>query len=319
MNFPKLLNSFKKLRVLVIGDIILDEYIFGHAGRISREAPVMVINQKKREYKLGGAANVAQNISALGAKVHLIGVIGKDLNGEILLNLLNQYSNYKTLVDPHRITTTKTRVLGSHNHQVLRIDTEENTPLNDPLTIELIKYIKTIISQIDVIICSDYNRGTITSLLTEEILKYSLPIVANPRPETFHLYKGIDLISFNQEESISALNISYLLDQENAKTAAFKLREKGNTKYALITLGKEGMVAASENTYITAEAPEVEVYDTSGAGDTVIATIALGYKILGFHPTVFRLAAHMGAKTVKHMGVAVPTPKDLEDLHNSGY
>ena len=321
-SFEKLLSKFQSLRALVIGDLMLDEYISGSASRISPEAPVIVIHRQKRDLKPGGAANVAQNIVALGAQVILAGVVGADSDGQTLQEVLKKHHLTTTCIveDNSRVTTCKTRVLAGSGHQVLRIDQENDHPVQENIQKKLIEKISKHLGEIDVIVISDYYKGAVTEFLVQEViaaaLKYSIPIATNPKPRSISYYKGAaSLLSLNRLEATECLNYPKLLTKEEAFSAAESLRNQYEADCLVLTLGGEGMIVASKNREsYHVPAPIVEVYDTAGAGDTVIAAGALGYAASGSGKKVFELAAQVSSCVVRHLGVATPTQKDLDTI-----
>lgn len=304
---------------------MLDEYISGPASRISPEAPVIVIHRRKRDLKPGGAANVAQNMAALGAKVTLAGVVGKDINGQILKEVLENHhlKNNYIIKDQARVTTCKTRILAGDGHQVLRIDQEDTIPLDKTIQKELFKKILSDLDSFDLIVISDYYKGTITEGLVLKVIdfasKKNIPIATNPKPKSIHYYnQAAALLSLNRLEATECLGHHQLLTLEESFQAAKILEQKHQVNCLLLTLGDDGMIVSSENQppyHIVA--PKVEVYDTAGAGDTVIAAASLGYAAVGAQKSVFQLAAKVSSCVVRHLGVAIPTLKDLEKISNS--
>ncbi len=322
--YGKLLKKFESLHALVLGDLMLDEYISGPASRISPEAPVIVIHHQKRDLKPGGAANVAQNMLALGAKVTLAGVVGDDSNGHALKKVLENHhlKNNCIIEDQTRVTTCKTRVLAGDGHQVLRIDQEDTHLLNENIQKQLLEKIVNHSNLFDIIVISDYNKGTITENLVCKIIdfasKESIPIATNPKPKSIHYYSNAAaLLSLNRLEAIECLGDHQRLTLEESFEAARVLQQKHQVDCLLLTLGEEGMIVAiQDQSPYHISAPAVEVYDTAGAGDTVIATASLGYAAVGAQKSVFELAARVSSCVVRHLGVATPTAKDLEKISN---
>lgn len=319
MTFGDLLARFQGVRALVVGDLMLDEYIVGRATRISPEAPVMVVRQTSTRNMPGGAANVARNLVALGARVGMVGVVGDDAAGETLLGSL-QDSGIQTdhvLKDPKRTTTRKTRVLADHAHQVLRIDHETEEPVSHETESRLLNHVEGLLDDLDVLVLSDYLKGTITDSVARSCIQMArakgVPVVANPKPRTLANYSSATVISLNRLEATEALEGVYSLRDEEALDAAEHLREKLGVDCILITLGDAGIAVAGPENF-TIPAPKVEVYDTAGAGDTVVATVALGVTVGRFERSVFALAAQTAASVVKKVGVAAPSREDLRSL-----
>ncbi|MEA2552403.1 MAG: hypothetical protein QOJ65_579 [Fimbriimonadaceae bacterium] len=321
MTSGELLSRFQGLRALVIGDLMLDEYIFGRAARISPEAPVMVIRQTSTDRLPGGAANVARNLQALGAHTRILGVIGCDDAGEFLRqSLRDQGLEAEHLVtDASRPTTRKTRVVADHSHQVLRIDHEEEAAVPSDVESRLVDTALAMADQADVIVLSDYLKGALTGLLAQQVIakakERGVPIVVNPKPRSVPLYAGATLTSLNRSEAAELLGLWNGLPHSEAPQAARKILEEQKVDSVLITLGEGGMVAVGPSE-VRVEAPRVEVYDTAGAGDTVIATVALGLAAIGFDKAVFELAAQTAASVVKHVGVATPSREDLDRMRS---
>jgi len=315
----ELLRRFQGLRAVVIGDLMLDEYIFGKAARISPEAPVIVIRQTNTDRLPGGAANVARNLQALGARTSVLGVIGCDEPGEMLRqSLIDQGLDAEHLVtDAERPTTRKTRVVADHSHQVLRIDHEIDASASDAVAQRMIDAANKLIDQADVIVMSDYLKGALTQDVARETIKRAnaknVPVVVNPKPRSLPNYAGAKLVSLNRSEAAEFLGYWKGLPDDQALDAAREIKTKLDLDSILITLGESGMIAVGTSD-VKVEAPRVEVYDTAGAGDTVIATVALGMAAVGFDRAVFELAAQTAASVVKHVGVATPSKEDLEKM-----
>lgn len=314
-----LLDRIRGLRALVLGDLMLDEYIFGTATRISPEAPVMVVRQNRVSHVPGGAANVARNIVALGGTARLAGIVGQDEPADRLaLALGSEGIDPAGLVtDPTRATTRKTRVLADHAHQVLRIDHEEDGPLSAEIEAALIERIAAGLTDVDVLVLSDYLKGALTPTVARHAIDQAraqgVPVVVNPKPRSLAQYAGASLVSLNRAEATEALGLWRPLQDAGAVEAGAALRAKLGVDAVLVTLGESGMHASGPADF-TIAAPRVEVYDTAGAGDTVVATVALGLAAVGFEREVFELASQTAASVVSHVGVATPTPEDLERL-----
>lgn len=315
MSYQDLLTRFKDLRALVVGDLMLDEYIFGRATRISPEAPVMVIRQQSTNAVPGGAANVAKNIRALGADAKIVGVIGCDAAGERLETAMLQDGSAALVRDPNRATTRKTRVLADHAHQVLRIDHEDDEPIQPETEDRLLAMIEECLPEADVVLVSDYLKGTATERVVRGLIGMAgkTPVVVNPKPRSAALFAGATLVSLNRAEASEALGEWRGIADEDAIDAAERLRKMLGVSSVLITLGEGGMAVAGESQF-RVEAPKVEVYDTAGAGDTVIATVALGLAAGGLQREVFELAAQTAASVVRKVGVATPSADDLRRL-----
>ncbi|MFA6078294.1 MAG: D-glycero-beta-D-manno-heptose-7-phosphate kinase [Candidatus Omnitrophota bacterium] len=321
MDFSKLnkiIGNFKKARVLVVGDLILDEFIWGEVSRISPEAPVPVVWAKNESYMPGGASNVANNLRSLGAEVRLVGVIGNDETGAILKGELEQkgINVSGVIVDPSRPTILKTRVV-AHHQQVVRIDREHVRAMDDSIIGKMLDYMKTIIDDVDAVIIEDYGKGVITPRLLKNLVpvlrKHDKIISVDPKEEHFNYYKGITVITPNNHEAAKAVGFA-IKDDDTLKAAGEKLLDKIKCKIGLITLGENGMAVFQRGKPMT-HIPTVaqEVFDVSGAGDTVIASYTLSLAA-GADPVQ---AAHISncaaGIVVGKVGIAVVTPEELSD------
>lgn len=318
MSFSDLLDRFPSLSAVVAGDLMLDQYIFGRATRISPEAPVMVVRQTATRSVPGGAANVARNVRALGARAHVAGLIGDDDAGRLLAKMLSSDSQASLTVDPARTTTTKTRVLADHAHQVLRIDHEVSDPPSPAVEEELLGQTRRAMQRADVLILSDYLKGALPGSLVRALIEDAkargIPVVANPKPGSLASYQGSTLVSLNRGEAANALGEADL-ETDRAIEAASSLRRESGAESLIITLGEDGVAVAGPQSFLV-PAPKVEVYDTAGAGDTVIAAIALGLAASGFSQEVFSFAVHAGAAVVRKVGVATPSEQDLAQIRS---
>lgn len=259
----EIIRNFSNKKIVVIGDLILDHYVKGDVSRLNPEAPVPVVNVKEEWYDIGGAGNVASNIVSLGGNVSLFASVGKDREAEILRKIL-QDKKIDYFLDENQITTCKVRVIG-RNQQIVRFDKEETSEkfFNNETKQALLKKAE----ESDIIIISDYAKGVITSDLISLLEPYKRKIIVNPKPKNTLLYKNVFLIIVNEKESLEMSGCF------NLDSAAEKLKFMLNSPI-LITLGSKGMVLFSnKNVYIPTQAKEV--YDVTGAGDTVISTASL--------------------------------------------
>lgn len=319
MSFRELLDSFQGLRAVVIGDIMLDEYIVGSIDRISPEAPVMVVKKESTRWVPGGAANVAKNIAALGAQARVLGVAGDDEGGRLLKEAIDSQTGLDASVftDAGRVTTRKTRILANHSHQVLRVDEETNQPVSrevlDWVTISLD------IDSVDVVFLSDYLKGMLTPALNQAVIEVAKKagklVVVNAKPSSAKTFVGADLLTLNRGEATAVLG-HRPVNLADGVTAARHLRNELGVQGVLVTMGDLGMSAAWPDGEAQVSAPEVEAYDVAGAGDTVLATVGLGLAKSGFSSSVFELAAQTSAKVVQHVGVAIPSESDLESIRS---
>lgn len=316
MSRAGLLDAMSGTRILVIGDVMLDDYIFGRATRVSPEAPVLVLRQERTTAVPGGAANVARNVVAYGASAHLIGVVGEDEAAQLLRDGLDTEGLTHALVgDSNRVTTRKTRVIADGRQQMVRIDLEDDRPLGASAQAALVAQVQQEIEACDAVLLSDYTKGCLSAPAVEAIMLAAKltwkPVIVNAKPSSVASYRGATLISLNRTEASAAMGQD--VTSANAARAASALRERHRADVLVITLGEAGMEVAGPESFRVA-APRVEVADPAGAGDTVIATLALGFAAIGFNQAVFELAADAAAQVVQHVGVVAPSKDDLERL-----
>jgi D-beta-D-heptose 7-phosphate kinase/D-beta-D-heptose 1-phosphate adenosyltransferase len=316
-------NNFKNARVLVVGDLILDEFLWGDVSRISPEAPVPVVWVRKESFMPGGASNVANNLSSLGAKVFLVGVVGDDERAAILKGGL-EHKGIDTagiIADNSRPTILKTRVVAQHQ-QVVRIDKEKAEPLSADVVAKLVRYIENMIKDVDAVIIEDYGKGVITSSLLSRIVpvakRHNKIISVDPKEEHFKYYRGISVITPNNHEASRAVGFQ-IKDEATLIKAGEALLKRLNCKIALITLGENGM-AVFQKSGPMKHIPTVaqEVFDVSGAGDTVIASYTLSLAS-GADPIMAAHIANCAAGiVVGKVGIAVVTPDELLDRIKTG-
>lgn len=317
MKYGHLLSQFKDVRTVVLGDLMVDEYIFGKATRISPEAPVMVVKHSRTTRLPGGAANVARNIAALGSRVRLVGVVGDDRGAELLAEALEAtgLTDFYPIAESYRTTGRKVRVLADARQQALRIDFEDDMPIKSDTEARLLATLEKELGRADLLLISDYDKGTLTRDVCEKAIalaqERNVFVAANPKPSTVGYYAAANLVSLNRVEAKQALQLSGNPTAGDFVRAATELE---GDRAIMITLGEEGMLAVKNGEAFVAMAPKVEVYDTAGAGDTAIATAALGMAVAGFSQDVFDLAALASASVVRHVGVATPTQADLDQL-----
>ncbi|MEA3500604.1 MAG: D-glycero-beta-D-manno-heptose-7-phosphate kinase [Candidatus Marinimicrobia bacterium] len=312
-------NDLKKFHVLVIGDLMLDVYQSGNVNRISPEAPVPIVNITNSFERLGGAANVCQNIISLGAKCSVIGMVGNDRAGETMNRLFNEnkINADQIIVSDSRPTTTKTRIIAD-DQQIVRIDKEEKLQITNSEEDEILLNLKKVINEIDVIILQDYNKGLLTENLIQKIVKISNKnsklIFVDPKFDNFFAYKDVFLFKPNKKEAEKKLGVS-LNSIENVENSAKMIRDKLHCKNILITLGEEGMLLLSDNDqYLTIQTRARKVHDVSGAGDTVISTLALFYTA-GYSLAQSTVIANIAAgKVCEYIGVV---PIKFNDLKNT--
>jgi len=312
----KIIPGFSDVKILVIGDLILDEFVWGEVSRISPEAPVPVVWVKSESFMPGGAANVANNIASLGAKVYIAGVAGNDERAGILKEGLTEkgINTDGVITDDSRPTTLKTRVV-AHHQQVVRIDREKIEGISAGVLDKIINYVKSIIEEMDAIIIEDYGKGVISAKLLKEVLsiakKKKKIITVDPKEEHFSYYKGVTAITPNHHEAAQAAGIK-AKDKDSILKIGKTLLKKLNCEGVLVTLGENGMQLFQKNG-ATTHIPTVaqEVFDVSGAGDTVISAFTLALA-LGVDMKDAAYVSNIAAGiVVGKVGIAVITQKEL--------
>ncbi len=314
--FEKILNKFPKVKILVVGDIMMDRFIWGKVSRISPEAPVPVVAVEKETFLLGGAANVVNNIHSLGGKVSLCGVVGDDEMGEKIIKELAEMGigMHGIFVEQGRQTTTKTRII-AHQQQVVRIDREATDHLKVPTLRNLSEFLKKNMEGFNGVILSDYGKG----LLTKELIRATIRraremkkfIMVDPKLKNFSHYKGATVITPNAAEASAASGI-LINDLSSLKRAGSMLLKKLGCDVLVITRGEEGIAIFEphQEPFLVSTVAK-EVYDVTGAGDTVIGTMALA---LGAGARVIeaaKLANYAAGIVVGKIGTATVNRKEL--------
>lgn len=317
VDIPAIFQQFSDTRVLVVGDVMMDVYLFGVTNRISPEAPVPIVELRNEELRLGGAANVAVNLKALGAKVMLCSVVGDDSEAYEMEALLDEQelSNSYLYRSKKRITTKKTRII-SRNQQMLRFDHEHTNPLGPVETEGLLEKIKVALAKKpDVVILQDYNKG----VLTEEVIQFviarchelNIPVAVDPKKANFLSYKGATLFKPNLKETCEALSIAVEAAERNTlDIAARRINEELNNRYTLITLSDKGVYITNHQEARIIPAMVRNVADVSGAGDTVISVAALCLAQEVPQDVLATLANMAGGLVCERVGV-VPIDKAL--------
>lgn len=316
MNIHQVFEAFDTLRVLVIGDVMVDSYVWGKVERISPEAPVPVVNVHKREYRLGGAGNVLLNVQALGAEAIICSVIGTDSSGDLLENSLKEKGlNCEGLIrSENRITTIKERIIAG-SQQVVRIDTETDKPVNASETTQLIAKVKELIPSCQVIIFEDYDKGVLTADSIKEITdfanEHNVPTVVDPKKRNFLAYNNTTLFKPNLKELREGLKIDFNVDNpEELRATVQQLKDTLNAKGALITLSERGVFIDFQEELHHLPAHIRHIADVSGAGDTVIS-IAACCVALGLPPKSVAAISNLGGGLVCEMVGVVPIDKEL--------
>jgi rfaE bifunctional protein kinase chain/domain len=310
-----IIEQFNGLKVLVVGDVMIDAYYFGKVDRISPEAPVPVVAVNKKENRLGGAANVAMNLVALGAKPIVCSVVGNDKDGEDLISLFheNGVGTDGIIKSTERVTTVKLRVI-SQSTQMLRIDTEDTKEINPTDSRALVNSIIQLLPQVAVVIFEDYDKGVLTDQnileITEEAGKRNIPVVVDPKKRNFSSYKRVDLFKPNLKELREGLKLDIDVNEKASfETAVSKMIFDMELKHAMITLSEKGVMITDGKQFHYIPAHIRKIADVSGAGDTVISVAALCFALKMEMQQVAELANLAGGLVCEEVGV-VPISKE---------
>lgn len=319
----EIVNRFNKAKVLVIGDVMMDEYILGDVSRISPEAPVPVVKVIKESFIPGGAANVVRNINSLGGKVYLVGTIGNDLLGKRLKKALVKpgTSTQGLIIDRSRPTTQKARII-AHSQQVVRIDKEKTDFIAPQIRKRLMNAFHRFINRVDIIIVSDYGKGIVTPLTLKTIFslaeKYKKRVVIDPKVGHFKEYRGATILTPNKNEARVALG-GILTEEENIHFIGKRLLKELNLEALLITKGAGGMsLFQKDKKAIDIPTVAQEVYDVTGAGDTVTALLALGLAAKADFLSSAQIANFAAGVVVREVGAATVSKKELLRRIKSG-
>lgn len=313
----ELIDKFSSRRITVFGDVMLDRFLIGRVSRMSPEAPVPVVVHDHDEFRLGGAANVANNLRELGAAVDLIGVIGSDESGAQLRGELAAKGIHATglITDIERRTTTKLRVVTTRNQQVSRIDFESDHEVGSTIEDALAAQVELRAKSSQVVLVSDYQKGVVTRRSMARLIAFAqangLPVIVDPKVPHIDYYAGAALVTPNHVEAESATN-SRISSHEDARRAAMALRQRLGVESVLITRGEHGMWLDHGGVDGYLETSAREVADVTGAGDTVIATLALALAAGATMPEAARLANEAAGIVVGRFGAATVTPAELK-------
>lgn len=320
-----LLQKFPKLRIAVLGDLMLDVYVWGEASRISPEAPVPVVSVKRKSCCLGGAANVMRNVATLGGKVNAFGVIGKDSNGKKIRELFKQYqiSDYHLCVDAQRCTTEKQRVIAG-SQQLLRVDYEDTTDTSQNTRVHITNDIISMIeaNTIDAVILEDYGKGLLEEQMLQKICDTAnsagVMTALDPKPGHLMHITGLSVIKPNRKEAFEMAGIfdkgpvENAIDDEGLKAAAVKLLEQWQPKYLIISLAAQGMALFKQDGSMKVIPTRArEVFDVSGAGDTVIAAFTLALSAGAPAEIAAEVANHAAGIVVGKVGTVTVTADEL--------
>jgi len=311
-----LVARFPDVRVLVVGDVMLDRFILGQVTRISPEAPVPVVRYRSEHVRLGGAANVANNIAALGGCASLVGLVGADRGAMQLREQLTAsgIACDGLVEDRQRPTTEKVRVVTERNQQVARIDYEAEADASGDVGLAVIEHVNRLAGTADSLLVSDYLKGVITrpviEALRSAIVPGRRPLIVDPKIPHLDCYAGCTLVTPNLHEAEAATNRRIRAD-EDARTAGRELRDRVRCEAVLMTLGEQGMWLTSPELEASIPAVAREVSDVTGAGDTVVATIALALAAGGTLAEAAVLANYAAGVVVGKFGPATLTREEL--------
>ncbi len=308
-----ILNSFRSKRIAVIGDIMLDNYIFGHVSRISPEYPVPVVDVTHEDHRLGGAANVALNTLSLGADTMLIGITGADRNRDVLVELFRDrgLATEGLICDPSRPTTSKTRIL-SQNHHITRVDVESRKEIDVGIEQDILASFEAVINSIDAVVLEDYNKGLLSASLIQQIIASAkarnIPVLVDPKHQNFFAYKGCSVFKPNLSEMAAALGILLHNSDREVEEACLLLQKKIQADTIIVTRSDKGMTLYN-GSFNHIAATSLDVADVSGAGDTVIGVLALGVAA-GIDMAMNATIANLAAATVCQEVGAVPVKSE---------
>ena len=313
----EILERARDRRVVVLGDVMLDEFIWGDVTRISPEAPVPVVNIKRESIHLGGAANVLANITAIGASGNVIGVVGRDAAAEKLRESLRKDGGVQTddmlIADNKRPTTIKTRII-AHNQMVVRADREHRGAINGNVESQVVDVARRTIANADALVISDYDKGVITPRILSEVLPLAydkMPVLIDPKMRNFDSYRPATLLTPNHYEALHVTNLEEDSD-ETLSSAARSIRQRLACDAVLITRGEHGMILLEgENDPVFVKTAAREVFDVTGAGDTVIATLAVALAGGASMTEAAVLANHAAGIVVGKLGTATADAKEI--------
>ena len=315
----EILDNFTGRRVLVVGDVMLDEYVWGRVSRISPEAPVMVVDAERHTFVPGGAANVVNNLCALGARAAIAGVVGEDSAGQTLREKLEEEgADVGALIaTADRPTTLKTRII-AHSQQVVRVDHERRDAIDDSTRQRLKAGLEAAIPDCDAVLLSDYQKGLLGADMVKELTELARAhgkiITGNLKPSGIGPHCALTMITLNLSEASAATGmiLSDATDEGTLHSAGKMLLKKSGAEYILITRGSQGLTLfGPDGEIVTVAAHPVAVYDVAGAGDTVISTLTLALAAGATAAEAVTLANCAGAEAVKKVGVATVSREEI--------
>jgi D-beta-D-heptose 7-phosphate kinase/D-beta-D-heptose 1-phosphate adenosyltransferase len=312
----RVLDRMDGLPVLVLGDVMLDRYLWGDTSRISPEAPVPVIEAREETLRLGGAANVARNIRGLGGRPWLVGVVGEDAAGQDLRREIagNGIAADRIFTDPGRRTTTKTRVVARHQ-QVVRVDREDVVEIEGSALERVRDAVLTAVRGAAAVVISDYGKGVIVASLLHDLLEAAgrrgIPVCVDPKETHFFSYKGVTVLTPNLAEAGTAFG-RRIADAETLREAGRSLRERLDAQSILVTQGEDGMTLFEQDGSMTHYAAvATEVFDVTGAGDTVVSTFTMAAAAGGSLRQAALLADHAAGIVVREVGTSIASREQI--------
>lgn len=310
----EILNTLRDRNVVVLGDVMLDEFVWGDVTRISPEAPVPVVDVRRESIHLGGAANVLANLIALGARGSVVGVIGDDQAGKRLRDGLHELgAGDNLIVDEARPSTIKTRII-AHSQLVVRADRESRTPVRSEIEDHILARLKEVLREADAFVVSDYDKGVVTPRILAEILPLAyerVPVLIDPKLRNFNSYRPATLVTPNHHEALR-MSDSEDHSDDGSHHAALVIREKLGCDAVLITRGDRGMMLlGADGRPVYVETAAREVYDVTGAGDTVIAALAAALASGTSMIEAATLANHAAGIVVGKVGTATATADEV--------
>lgn len=318
MKLVELVKNIEKKKILVIGDVMLDSYYFGKSTRISPEAPVPILLEKDNRKVLGGAANVAVNLVCANQEVYIMSVVGNDNNGDELINILNNNNINSSYIikDNSRCTIVKNRFIGQNNMQMFRFDQENNISISDNISDKMCDILENNVNKFDLIIISDYNKGLLNSCNTSRLIdianKNNKKVLIDIKEPCYDKYKNAYLLKPNLDELrlITGLSVD---NDDNILNACIELQKNTNCNYVLVTRGKDGMSLLKDNKLINIDCFSREVYDVTGAGDTVISYLSVclanNYDLIDST----YISSYAAGVKVSKMGTYAVKPLDIID------
>jgi len=321
--FLQLINQFKNQKIMVIGDMVADVYLEGKISRISREAPVLILEHELEKVIPGGAANAVNNTATLGGKVYAVGIVGNDSAGQELSRVLNSrmVNTDGLIVDNHRPTITKTRVMAGGQatvrQQVVRIDRESKVKLEEVVENKLLAFVESIIHEMTAVVISDYGSQTITPNVIELVIKrcheFGIPCMVDSRYNIM-AYHGVTVVKQNESEAAAAIGYK-TLDEQQIIFAGRTILEQLNAQAVLLTRGPDGMTLFERSGHYThiPVTNKSEVYDVTGAGDTVVAASILAMAAGATYLESAQLANYAAGVVVRKPGTATTTPLELRE------